>query len=309
MLAPSRYVKLEVSDNQGGIRLFENANSRGARIDFNVVRKTNSFKNGFNTALIKLYNITDNTYQFIRDSGHNVSFSVGNNGLPNKVINPIFLGYVFNTLQEKQGVDIVTTLYCSSVDTSTMNDLKKPISRSYKNSSLRAVLDDISKSINFSLGIGEFKELSNIQITNFSITGETISEILDYFASTYNFYYYVDNKTIYVVDFNSKNQPVTRISADTGLIKPPIRTEKGVDIETFLIPNINPTDYFVIESNFQTFNLGALQFQDRTASQNGAFMRKSNIDLYTATCQVIWLEHDGSTHSNTWVTKLDGVFR
>ena len=66
MLMPKRYCKVEILDTTGNSIVFENKNSIGARIEFSVVNKTQTFQHGFNTAQIRIYNLKDETFEFLR---------------------------------------------------------------------------------------------------------------------------------------------------------------------------------------------------------------------------------------------------
>jgi hypothetical protein len=312
MLMPKRYCKVEVKDATGASTVFENKNSIGARIEFSVVNKTQTFQHGFNTAQIRIYNLTNERFDYLRQSGKEVSLTVGTDNLndnPN-FENPftnrgiIFNGYIYNVARTKEDTDIVTILYCSSMNNTSAN-LNLVLSQTFENITLNKLLDTIATDTGLAITRDNF---TGVSIASRSYFNE-YKIVLNQLALKYGFTWSLNNKTLIVRKRGSTDVQVFEFSADSGLLKPPILTEKGVDIEVFLQPNIKPQDQFQLNSKFGSFKLGALEFQERiTAPTSIAYLRTQVNGRYTGTYTALFITHDGSTHTNQWVTRIEGWF-
>jgi hypothetical protein len=310
---PKRYCKIEVKDPQGNVRTFLNQDSLGPRIDFFVIRKTQTFQNGFSTAEIKIYNLAargeNNSFDFLKTKGLEISMICGTQGIRNGVIDQIFNGYVYTVLRTKEGPDIITILYCSTVDPENPKTALT-LSKSYKQIKLRALLKEIADDMGMELVLGG-NYYNDVIITKRSYA-EDCKMVLDELAQTYEFNWEIRGNKLYIfkIDDNNTNTRVFEFNRSSGLLKPPIVTEKGVDIEIFLQPNINPADRFILQSEFATFNLGALQFQDRISSKISiGFIRTINDNRYTGNFQTLFLVHQGSTHTDEWKTRIEGYLQ
>ena len=72
-------------------------------------------------------------------------------------------------------------------------------------------------------------------------------------------------------------------------------------------PGINPADRFFLNAEYATFNLGALQFQDRISSKVSiGFIRNTTDNRYVGKFKTLFLVHQGSTHTDEWKTRIEG---
>jgi hypothetical protein len=94
---------------------------------------------------------------------------------------------------------------------------------------------------------------------------------------------------------------------ESGLLKPPMKTEAGADIEVFLEPYINPSDYYTINAKFLDYNISALEFRQALKDRRFDNIRVPNKDRYVGKYRVLNLIHEGSTHTNTWYTRIVGL--
>jgi hypothetical protein len=303
---PKRYCKVEVKDPQGNVRTFLNQDSLGPRMDFFVIRKTQTFQNGFSTAEIKIYNLSDETFTFLKTQGLEVSLVCGTQNIRNGVIDQIFNGYVYTVLRTKESTDIITMLHCSTVDP-TNAKTSLTFSKSYQSVKLKDLLKEISNDMDMELVLGG-NYFSGVVITNKSFF-EDCKLVLDELAQTYEFEWEIRGNKLYIfkIDENNTNTRIFEFNRSSGLLKPPVVTEKGVDIEVFLQPNINPSDRFLLNAQYATFNLGALQYQDRISSKISiGFIRTTKDNRYAGNFKTLFLVHQGSTHTDEWKTRIEG---
>jgi hypothetical protein len=305
---PKRYVKIEVTDEDGTVKTFLNQNSVGPRVDFYVIRKTQTFGNGFSTAEIKIYNLKDETFKFLRNKGKEISLKCGHENVNGATINQVFNGFVYSVLRNKVGPDIITILYCSTVHPNNPK-FKLLFSRTYARIPLTDLLKSLANDMGVTLALN--CNFSGVNIVNRSYCKEA-KLVLDELATTYEFIWEVRGNNLYINkidDVNNNNVKIFEFSHASGLLKPPVVTEKGVDIYVFLQPNINPMDKFFLNAEFATFNLGALQFQDRISSKInvGTIRVSEDGNRYVGRYTVLFLVDEGSTHTETWQTRIEGI--
>jgi len=304
MKPPLRYCQVVVKDNQGTTKGFLSESSVGPRIDFNVVRKTQTFAGGFSTAQIKIYNISDKTFAFLKKKGNEISLIAGNQNIEKASIGQLFNGYVYSTVRDKQGPDVVTIMYCSTVDPINSRT-HLTFSKSYQSITLINLLKALASEMSMTITIdaSDFKGIT-IGPKSFFNDGNAV---LDEIARSYNFMWEVRGTEIVINKIGSNKVRVFEFSHASGLRKPPIITEKGVDIEVPLTPNINPGDKFILNAEFATYNLGALEFQDRITDKVALGTIKVLDDgRYVGNYWTLFLVHDGSTHTNQWATRIEG---
>lgn len=304
---PKRYCKVEVKDDQGNIRTFLNQDSLGLRMDFYVIRKIQTFQNGFSTAEIKIYNLKDETFTFLRDKGREVSLVAGTQNIKDGVVDQLFNGWVYSVLRTKEDTDIITILYCSTVDPNNPK-ATKTFSKSYESIKLIDLLKNIATEMDMEIVLGG-NYYPGVVITKKSFFNDS-KLVLDELARTYEFDWEARGGKLIINkidDANNTNVRIFEFSRSSGLLKPPVVTEKGVDIEVFLQPNINPSDKFFLNAQYATFNLGALEFQDRVSSKiSSGFVRHAKDNRYVGRYKTLFLVHMGSTHTDEWKTRIEG---
>jgi hypothetical protein len=307
-MLPRRYCLVEIADAQGNFLNFENKNSVGPRIDFDVTRKTQSFHNGFSTAEIKLYNLNFKSFKFLRDQGRQITVTAGHEHTLEDNKGKIFEGYVYSVKRTKIDTDIIVILYCSTLDPGNQK-LRKVNSYSFQEIKLKALIDKIATSAGLSASMSEPSQFNAVIINRaYQCTG---LELLNELAAEYRFTFEIIKNTLKILKIGSTSVNSFEFNRSKGLLKPPVITEKGVDIEVFLTPNIGPQDIFNLKAEFANFNLGALEFQDRLASKlNIGFVKEiqdTDYTLYYGKYHVLFLVHTGSTHTNTWQTRIEGT--
>lgn len=296
-----RVVIVNIADKNGkNTKNFTNRNSIGARIDFTVVKYPQSGGNGLNIANISIYNITDDTFKFLSEQGQEISLEAG----WESNYATIFNGSIMSVIRTREGTDIITRIYAN--ENGMTDRVNRVLNKSYNTISLNDFLDSLS-SYGFAVNRPNFTEV----IQNRTFSG-SLSDILRNLAARYNFVYEVKGNILVISKNDDPNRIVFEFSPQSGMIKPPVITEKGADLEIFLQPNINPNDRFKLNSKFATFNIGAMEFVERVRegfinTTGVKFVSGVNATRYEGKYKVIQLQHEGSTHSNTWFTRLDGI--
>lgn len=300
----TRFAFIRIKDAKGNFTDFRNSNSIGARIEFSIIQNPCIGGGGLSTAQISIFNLNDDTFKYIAQQGKSISLTVGYNDSYAEIFN----GSILTVIRAKEGTDIITKIYGNEngIDTSTLNILWKP--EAFNSISLDGLLNKLATDTGFTI---IKPNLNNILITNKTFYG-TVQEILNQLAFKYQLSYSVHGSVITIYKVDDGNRPTFTFTPESGLLKLPIITEKGVDIEVFLEPKIRPDNLFILNSKFATFNLGAMEFVERVRdsyinTQANQFVRGVNKDFYEGKYRALMLQHEGSTHTNTWYTRIDGI--
>lgn len=294
---PGTVTVLNTTSNANIQKVFTYQNSRGPRIDFTITRMSGPSGGGLNTAQIEIYNLNDNSKKFLLQKGNKVIIEAGYE----YDYNVIFGGEVKSVTDKKQNADIITTLYSF---TNVALYEKAFINESFTQISLNEFLDKMSSDHGFTLKRDNF----TATIINRTYWG-ALKDILTTLGNQYNFTWMDHNGVIEVR--KNENQTIVKYTFDpsSGLIGIPVITEKGADLVVFLQPNINVGDLFQLDSQFATFNLGGLEFQERILGNElqNALVRNESTDRFSGQFQVMIATHEGSTHENMWHTKIEGI--
>lgn len=268
----------------------------GARIEFNVTKMPSDSGNGANVAQIVIYNLKEDTFTLISQTANYINLVCGYN----EAINLIFYGKVNNVLRKKVGTDIITTIYCfTNFDKDDLNF----VNMSANNIELEDVLKEIAFKNNLTLGIKDYDKFGG-KINNYTFFGDVWKQ-LNLLGLKFGFEWYLDDGLLQILPAD-RTKPSFTISPTSGLIKTPIRTDAGVDIEMFLNPFIKPSDIFELSSKFSDFNLAGVEYVERVKSVGFSDKREVNTTSYIGVYKVLQLVHEGSTHTNTWYTKIIG---
>ena len=310
MLTPKRVCIVTVDDGKGHTIEYGYRNSIGPRIIFNVVRLPSGQQNGANTAQIRLYNISDSSFTFLSTCTKtaktgkgpvNVSLVAGRE----EDYGSIFNGTLHSLARNKEGPDTITTLYCS---TTAGNVMSKTVAKSYVSIPLNSFLNTMAKDFGITISHPDF---GGVTIVNRTFFGK-MEDVLTTLGIKYNFTFDILNATtIRVQKMDKKNKVVYEFNPSSGLLKPPIVTEKGVDIECLLRPSLNPGDVFILNARFANFNLGSMEWTDRaTGDQVKTYIPQNFVqsgpDLrFVGTYQILQMTIDGDTHGNTWKDILE----
>lgn len=278
------------------ITTFENKNSVGTRIDFTIDRLPNCLGGGMSTAQIKLYNLKDDTFDYLASNGYKVFLSAGYGDM----INPIFIGNILTVLRKKIMTDVVTTLYCNT--NFSNNNVDSLISEPITSMSLNTLLKKIASKQGIKSSIDDFK---GVNVVNTTFENYSTTDILNFLAIKYKFNWWLDNDILKIKRI-PQNTAAHIFTPESGLLKPPMKTELGVDIEVFLQPFISPSDLFELSSKFADYNLAGMEFVERVRGGNFDKKRVPKADRFSGKYSILTLTHEGSTHTNSWYTRIVG---
>lgn len=128
------------------------------------------------------------------------------------------------------------------------------------------------------------------------ILSGSVKKWLDLISETCGFNYSVNDGIIETVAKGKamNDEPIALINQNNGLIGIPEITEIGVDIVTFIRPEIKLGRRFKVNSVSTKINVGNLLFREVRKSTNNNTYRINSIT------------HIGDTHGNDWKTELEG---
>lgn len=268
------------------------------RQDFSVKAFVNVGGNGLNTSNIKLYNLTDANSKRIEQFGGTVSLEAGWEG----EVGLLFQGSISSVTRTKPAVtspDIVTTLYCVS-GLSALQTLS--FSETIVNESLPSFLGRMAQ--NFELELTIDSRIQG-QITNTAFNGDIVS-VLTNLSTEFNFDFYITQNRLFISSPDIEGN-IRTYNPENGLLDIPVVTEIGIDLKVFLDPQINTGDSFDLTSEFANFNIGGLEFLDRVrGEQVKTFGRQLNNNRYQGRYRALELNHEGSSHEDTWETSIRG---
>ncbi len=205
-------------------------------------------------------------------------------------ISTLFTGSIRNIQVVKEGVDTITTVFASDLNTAS----EPVVNVSYRQqTSLVSLLSDIAFEADISIAEISVKENNLKGSVSYS---KKFSLIMDSLADTYNFYWYIFNFDLYIYDNDSanSNKEILKIDASTGLLETPVLTQKGIDIKMLLEPSVRPNDRYIVSSVGLVFSQGRLETSQAVIQGRGLQSALSVI-------------HTGDTHNNTWFTEIEGI--
>lgn len=289
-----RTLILEILDVNGKSITVSNYLSKGLKVEFNVRRYPTNTGAGFNTAQIKVYNLSEDTFNFIADTASKCLLRCGYN----EYANTIFVGNITSVTRTKNYTDVITDIYC--VTNYSDNAPDSIVNEAFINISLNDLLVSIAKQMKLTASIEKLSD----KLFNYTILDEP-KKALQRLSLKFNFDWKIDNDTL-VVTKKDNTKPKFKFTPDSGLLKPPVRTDAGVNIEIFLNPDIAPSDIFELSSKFASYNLAGIEFVERVRGGGFSDKREVNSKNYIGSYKVLELIHEGNTHDNTWFTKIIG---
>lgn len=211
----------------------------------------------------------------------------------------IFTGTVTNVIREREGANIVTHLYCTSI--STPQD--KPVTNaSYQPGvKLLDIMKDICSYWGKTLVCNESSFSSYVLTSGYVLMNDTFRE-MKYLADAYNFSLYIERDTV-IAQFNQvqrKSTPDFLISMKTGMVGVPEitlgTTGLGCSVTSRLNPYLRSESVFEIQSQYTTVNSGTNLFNlsQQNTTANGVY-------------NVFGYRHRGDTHGPVWQTQIDGL--
>lgn len=258
------------------------------RIQFEVTKSLRSYPN---IAKIVIFNASDDTNSFLDSELTKVTLNAGyeNN------LNLVFIGKIRNSIQSRQGVDSITTVYSAD----GQKDWEQAIfNKTFsENISIETIVKELAETLT-ETGLGE---LSGLDMPADKLRGQTLSgstkDILDTLGQDYGFEWSIQDNVLVTVPIEDVVYPesVILINNSTGMIGTPSVTEIGADAKVLLNTNLAPNRAFRIESISQNVQLGNLNFRN---------IKKTKAE---GTYKVFEVIHKGDTHDNEWSSSVKGA--
>ena len=246
-----RNIKLTVGKNIDGEALAIGPRGYDFRIDFNILKTATSAKN---TAEITIFNLPPSIRESLDSEFDRVLLEVGYEGFTT-VLTDGWVDKVIHTRSDN-GVNILTVIHCS--EGGSDYDFSR-ISKTYKNGeSYRGIVEDIVEKYMSFIKIGDISGiLDNYTVGVGSKNRDrnatyAIKELFDEIAENTDSKWSINDR---VLDFISNdgykgrsiNTPI--ISYATGMIGSPKKTEKGVNVDTLIIPNLHVNKLVIIRQD------------------------------------------------------------
>lgn len=211
----------------------------------------------------------------------------------------IFTGTITNVIREREGANIVTHLYCTSI--STPQD--KPVTNASYQSGVKLldVMKDICSYWGKTLVCNEASFSGYVLTSGYVLMNDTFRE-LQYLSDAYGFSVYIERDTV-VAQFNQlqrKNNPDFLISMKTGMIGVPEitlgTTGLGSSVRCRLNPYLRAESVYEIQSQYTTVSSGTNLFNvgQQNTTANGVY-------------NVFGYRHRGDTHGSSWESAIDGL--
>lgn len=295
MLYANRYLNLTLRSAQGRGYTF----GVDWKITFRVRKSASSNYLSFNQTEISIYNMTSDYRTLVAQEGFTVTLDAGY--MDKHAI--IFDGVVNNITHTKNGLDIITTLYCSS----SVRNYDNPVQLSMQN----ITVTDLLKKICEENDVSYVLPFTRADVVTKSYSG-TLARVIAMLCFDYDLSAGIDNG---VLIFKDKKRTSDEISTPeiytftplTGVLGSPTINERGVSLKTLMNADIQVNDYFNLYAPYANFNLGSLT-QRPNAVTGGRLNAMAHIDThsYNGLYMALSLEFTGDTRSNTWYTNIEG---
>lgn len=253
------------------------------RLGFTVQKNT---MGSVNSSQIVIYNLSQKTRQIIAKSGTNIILQAGYKQ-GNLTLQTIAKGSVSNTISERQGGDIITTI--NALDGAQGTAIGR-FSNSYKGQiELSKIVEDVARKIpGVQVSKNEIKLTDKMGKKGATFTGRC-THILDRLSRHWGFSWSIQNGVFKALPDESTSGNLFEISTKLGnLIHTTPRIDNvlqvvtGVEINSVLDPRIQPYDQVKLTSSV-------------SPSLDGTY-------------QITNLTHSGDTHGNQWVTNLQCLY-
>ncbi len=192
-----------------------------------------------------------------------------------EVFEEVFNGNVTKAVTTTQGPDTVTELEVGDGDFVLRN---ARLNKTYAAGALvQTVVTDLVRAMGLEPGdltlVGPDRFLQGHSVSG-AVKGE-----LDQIMETRNLEWSIQEGVFQLTRANGSNEePVPRLTPETGLVGSPNKTDKGVEIVALMQPKLGPKRRVIIESNIIS----------------GTFLANK-------------VTHEGDTHGNNWFTKIEAT--
>ncbi len=260
------------------------------RINFKIEKSLVGYPNLGN---IKIYNLSENSRNQIEEENLKIQLFAG---YVDGEAPLLFDGDIINVVHQKSGVDWITEIFAADginiLSTATINKtLKAGVDTEQIYNELVSQMEGISKGVTEGLKnclSGKRSLLRDLQLTG------NVKDWLDKIAKDCGFEYSVNDGVIETVPTGLpvSDVPTIVINQGTGMIGSPERTEIGINVKHFLLPELKLGRTIRVESISEKINVGNLFFRKIPPVRNEGIYR---IDK---------LIHSGDTRDNLWESQI-----
>lgn len=260
------------------------------RINFKIEKSLVGYPNLGN---IKIYNLSENSRNQIEEENLKIQLFAG---YVDGEAPLLFDGDIINVVHQKSGVDWITEIFAADgvniLSTATINKtLKAGVDTEQIYNELISQMEGISKGVTEGLKnclSGKRSLLRDLQLTG------NVKDWLDKIAKDCGFEYSVNDGVIETVPTGLpvSDVPTITINQGTGMIGSPERTEIGINVKHFLLPELKLGRTIRIESISEKINVGNLFFRKIPTVRDEGIYR---IDK---------LIHSGDTRDNLWESQI-----
>lgn len=234
------------------------------RVEFDLTKNLESTPN---SGTLKIYNLSDSTRSLLEGKNTKVNIQVGYE----ETLETVFIGDVTKASHERQNVDIITTVDLADGDNAYRNS---SFVKGYpKGTKLKNVIDELSKELKVTTGtIQDVPE----ETFNFGLSlSGLIKDHLNKLCRPRKLEWSIQNQTLNIIgeDKTLKNVNIL-LSPDSGLVGFPAKTDKGVQFESLLQPQLNPGSKVTLESRVVSGTFKLRKVQHVGDNQRGTFLSK-----------------------------------
>lgn len=260
------------------------------RINFKVEKSLVGYPN---LANIKIYNLSESSRNKIEKEGLKILLYAG---YEDTSVPLLFDGDIINVVHLKNGTDWISELFCADginiLSTATINKtLPAGMNTSQIYDELVGQMQGITKGATEGLRnclSGKRSLLREIQLSG------NVKDFLDKLSKDCGFDYSVNDGVIETTPTGLplSDVPPVIINQGSGMIGSPERTEIGINVTHFLLPELKLARTIRVESITARINVGNLFFRKVPPIRNEGIYR---IDELT---------HIGDTRDNPWETQI-----
>jgi len=272
------------------------SSASGLRAHFVIDKQLLGFPN---TAIIKVYNLSESSRAKLREKGARVELLVGydpNRDGTDASLTRLFLGDLVNINDVRENPDTVTTLWARDGYTAYTDAVTS--AAFVKGTGLKQILkksfEDMKKaSRNLIMGANSIEDKKLTAAMSFG--GQT-TELLAKLAKTYGFNWMIQDEELSFQPAASADGsiPLVVINKFTGMVGSPTVTEIGANVSLLLNPTVLPAGIVQIGSDLAQVSLGNLLY------------RPINKTLGEGLYRVNRVIHTGDTRGNSWRSAITG---
>lgn len=249
-------------------------------------------ENNANKGTISIYNLSQDTRNFVEKSGLFVILKAGFQD----AISTIFSGDILKGKHERSGPDITTTLECGDGEFA-LRDAIVNIGLGPGAKNTQVIEMAVAAITAFSVSRGFTETIpSTTYNQGFTYSGPAKALLKEQLKAVGMEFHIQDGELNIMTPDKTDQQIAVEVTPDTGLVGFPTKTPEGVDFTCLLNPFLRPGRAVKIESK---------QFQGAFGSQSG--VASASVVHSGSVVRVRRVVHEGDTDDGTWLSKVECV--